>query len=171
MQMRSRVLTHLRNLRQLGGVGAFWYYANRLAVTATEGRCRVAALSFYVLPVPRAPKGGPVKDSSISLGRIEPGAVAAADFGRPQEVIADRFKSGHLCIGARQSTALLGFMCLSLRLDEWVVQSSWYLGASVDHLYIGAISSLVETDVIVSKDSSERYVPQRQGRTHGLSEE
>lgn len=94
----------------MGPGGWLAHVADRLLDRGSGGRIRFHVLRFYLQPLPAIPALSERPGDAIKVGPIDPTAFDAAAFGRPAEAIAERTRSGAMCIGAVKDDALLGFI-------------------------------------------------------------
>lgn len=111
---------HLRSLIEAIdrlGVRTGLLFGLATVVSRTSGnRCRIHRYHFVAQPV-RKPAQPAMRRSSIVIRPVGPDDPLVAQFPRPENVIAERFRMGAVCIAAEREGKFVGFI--------WVKESQY----------------------------------------------
>jgi hypothetical protein len=111
-QDMSSLRSIAETIRRLGLVdGSLWATA-RVVSKASGNRFRLYRYYFVAQPVAAralAPSRG---SSAVTLRWTEPGDPLIAQFPRPREVIAERYRMGAVCLTAEKAGKFVGFIWL-----------------------------------------------------------
>lgn len=110
----SRIGARVRvDIRALGKLGFAFYYLDRLLRKLAFGNGHLMGMWFYMQPVAGEARARPAPNEHTTIGVVRPGEIPDAAFGRPEGVVAQRFRDGSVCIASRHDDELQGFMWLS----------------------------------------------------------
>ena len=96
--------------RTVGLRTAACYALARALERATGGTLRLVSYQFVAQPVAADDAWTAVRSGNIELRRLERDDPLVAQFPRPPEVIAKRFRDGGHCLAAIKSGRLIGFL-------------------------------------------------------------
>jgi GNAT superfamily N-acetyltransferase len=104
-------------VRRLGLSSGLLWAASRTVSIASTDRFRILRYCFVAQPVPDFPLAPENRASAIHIRRVEAGDPLVAQFPRPSDVIADRFRMGAVCLAAETHDRFVGFL--------WIKESQY----------------------------------------------
>lgn len=96
--------------KTLGPCTATCYAVARLLEIATRGKWRLIGYRFVAQPVPDVVGAAPARTGAIQLRYLHADDPLVAQFPRPADVIARRFRDGAHCLAAIKGDRLVGFL-------------------------------------------------------------
>lgn len=104
------ILTRFRALLGDLGLGDTVLYLVARGIAAVARRPVLIKYYLYAQPLPDKPLFGARPSASHQIRRVEPGDPLTASFPRPEDVIADRFEQGAICLALEREGALKGYI-------------------------------------------------------------